>query len=220
MAERGLFCLSRKNFADGETKGAVFVLRGVKRALREEGIPIGEEELLRLLRRGDPAGLEELMERYTAYVCAVAARILPGRPEEWEELAAETFLEAWNRRRTLRPGNLKGWLGTVVRNRAFNRLRAGRETLPLEEDALLLSPDSPQAELERRELEQVLRRALDSLEEGDRELFVRHYYYGQTVARAAEEMGLNLSTAKTRLRRGRERLKEFLREVGYEFEET
>ena len=196
------------------------MLRWVKRALREEGIPIREEELLKRLRRGDPAGLEELMNEYTSYVCAVAARILPGRPEEWEELAAETFLEAWNRRKTLQSGNLKGWLGAVVRNRAFNRLRARRETLPLEEDVLLLSPDSPQATLEQRELEQVLRRALDSLEESDRELFVRHYYYGQTVARAAEEMGLNLSTAKTRLRRGRERLKEFLQEVGYEFEEA
>ena len=43
-------------------------------------------------------------------------------------------------------------------------------------------------------------------------------YHGQ-VARVAEEMGLNLSTAKTRLRRGRARLKEYLREVGYEFAE-
>lgn len=203
-----------------ETKWAVCVLRWVKRALREEGIPIQEEELLKRLRRGDPAGLEELMDQYSAYVCAVAARILPGCPEEWEELAAETFLEAWNRRKTLQPGNLKGWLGAVVRNRAFNRLRSRRDTLPLEEDVLLLSPDSPQITLEQRELEQVLHRALDSLEESDRELFVRHYYYGQTVARAAEEMGLNLSTAKTRLRRGRERLKEFLQEVGYEFEEA
>ena len=38
-------------------------------------------------------------------------------------------------------------------------------------------------------------------------------------SRAAEEMGINLSTAKTRLRRGRARLKEYLREVGYEFAE-
>ncbi len=66
----------------------------------------------------------------------------------------------------------------------------------------------------------MLSRALDSLDRADRELFVRHYYYGQTVARAAEEMGLNLSTAKTRLRRGRERLKEYLQEVGYEFAEA
>ena len=192
----------------------------MKRALEKEAVTIQEEEILAKLRRGEAAGLEELMERYTPYVSAVAARILPGCPEEWEELAAETFLEAWKCRRTLCPGNLKGWLGAVVRNRAFNRLRARRETLPLEEDALLLSPDSPQLQLEQLELEEVLRRALDGLEAGDRELFVRHYYYGQTVARAAEEMGVNLSTAKTRLRRGRERLKEFLREVGYEFEQT
>ena len=36
---------------------------------------------------------------------------------------------------------------------------------------------------------------------------------------AAEEMGLNLSTAKTRLRRGRARLKDYLQEVGYELAE-
>ena len=37
-----------------------------------------ESELLRLLHRGDPAGLEALIVRYTPYVSAVAARILPG----------------------------------------------------------------------------------------------------------------------------------------------
>lgn len=192
----------------------------MKRALRKEEIFIQENELLQRLHRGDPDSLEELIDRYTSYVCAVAARILPGRPEEWEELASETFLEVWNCRKTLNPGNLKGWLGTVVRNRAFNRLRSRKETLPLEEDLLLLSSDCPQIELEQQELEQILRRALDSLEKDDRELFVRHYYYGQTVACAAGEMGLNLSTAKTRLRRGRDRLKHFLQEVGYEFEEA
>ena len=39
-----------------------------------------ESELLRLLQRGDPAGLEALIVRYTPYVSAVAARILPGCP--------------------------------------------------------------------------------------------------------------------------------------------
>ena len=36
----------------------------------------------RALRRGDPRGLEELMSRYTPYVAAVAARVLPGRPQD------------------------------------------------------------------------------------------------------------------------------------------
>ena len=131
----------------------------------------------RALRRGDPRGLEELMSRYTPYVAAVAARVLPGRPQD-------------------------------------------REVLALEEDVLCLAEDGPQRLLEEREQAELVRRALGELERPDRELFVRHYYYGQTVARAAEEMGLNPSTAKTRLRRGREKLKEHLRKAGFCVEEA
>lgn len=67
-----------------------------------------ESELLRLLHRGDPAGLEALIVRYTPYVSAVAARILPGCPREWEEVAADVFWAAWQERKKLRPGRLKG----------------------------------------------------------------------------------------------------------------
>ena len=175
--------------------------------------------MLDRLRRGDPAGLEALMDHYAPLVCAVAARVLPGQPQEWEEVASDVFLAGWDNRKKLRAGQVKGWLATVARNRAFNRRRDRRKELPLEEDALPLAPDSPHVEAEQGKLREVLSRALNSLDRADRELFVRHYYYGQTVAVAAEEMGLNLSTAKTRLRRGRARLKEYLREVGYEFAE-
>lgn len=106
----------------------------------------------------------------------------------------------------------------MARNRALNRLRQRRELLPLEEDVLVLAQDSPQRELEAQEAARLVQAALESLEQTDRELFVRHYYYGQTVARAAEEMGMNLSTAKTRLRRGREKLKQQLEREGYIFE--
>ena len=99
----------------------------------------------RALRRGDPRGLEELMSRYTPYVAAVAARVLPGRPQDWEELTADVFLSAWEHRKALRPEQIRGWLGKVARNRALNRLRASREVLALEEDVLCLAEDGPPA---------------------------------------------------------------------------
>lgn len=194
------------------------LLRVKRVSRRREADDIQEQEMLAKLRRGDPSGLEELMDRYTPYVSAIAARILPGRPREWEELTADVFLAAWENRRKLQPGSVKGWLGVTARNQAFNRRRDLREELPLEEEVLSLTADSPQQALEEREAAQLVRAALDTLDREDRELFVRRYYYGQTVARAAEEMGLNQSTAKSRLRRGRERLKDQLRKVGYEFE--
>ena len=177
-----------------------------------------EEQLVRSLGRGELSALEELMDRYTPYVSSVIARILRGRGPDAEELTADVFLAAWDNRDKLRPGKVKGWLGAVARNRAFNLLRADRESLPLEEDALLLEANGPDRELDKKETARIVNEALDQLDRPQRELFVRHYYYGQTVREAALAMGLNLSTAKTWLRRGRETLKTELRKEGYGYE--
>ncbi len=171
--------------------------------------------MVKALRRGELSALEELMDRYTPYVSSVASRILRNRPADAEELTADVFLAAWDNRGKLRPGKLKGWLGAVARNRAFNLLRADRDTLPLEEDVLILETDGPDRELDKKETARVINQSLARLDKPQRELFVRHYYYGQTVQEAALAMGLNLSTAKTWLRRGREELKAILEKEGY-----
>lgn len=114
------------------------------------------------LRRGDPAGLEALMDRYTPYLSAIAARVLPGRPQDWEELTADVFLAAWENRRKLQPEKVKGWLAVTMRNRCINRLRALREEeLPLEEELLTLTADSPQRALEDQEAARLAREALE-----------------------------------------------------------
>lgn len=174
-----------------------------------------EEQLVKAMGRGELSALEALMDRYTPYVSSVAARILRGRQADVEELTADVFLAAWDNRDKLRPGKLKGWLGAVARNRAFNLLRADREALPLEEDVLILETDGPDRALDKKETARVVNAALSRLDRPQRELFVRHYYYGQTVQEAALAMGLNLSTAKTWLRRGRETLKTMLEKEGY-----
>ena len=174
-----------------------------------------EEQLVKALRRGELSALEELLDRYTPYVSSVISRILRGRQADVEELTADVFLAAWDNRDKLRPGKVKGYLGAIARNRAFNLLRADQASLPLEEDVLLLETDGPDKELDRRETARMVNKALAQLDRPQRELFVRHYYYGQTVQEAALAMGLNLSTAKTWLRRGRESLKTYLRKEGY-----
>lgn len=80
---------------------------------------------------------------------------------------------------------------------------------------LLLKADGPDRALDKKETARVVNQALSRLDKPQRELFVRHYYYGQTVQEAALAMGLNQSTAKTWLRRGRETLKTILEQEGY-----
>lgn len=174
-------------------------------------------ELVKRLRWGDTAALEALIVRYTPYVSSVIARILKDHREDWEELTADVFLSVWENRAKLRADQLRGYLGTIARNRAFNFLRARRDVLPLEDDILMTEGDgSPEKLLESKELSMILNRALAQLGSDQRELFVRHYYYGETVAEAAAAMGINLSTAKTWLRRGREALKICLEKEGFQ----
>lgn len=172
-----------------------------------------EETILRKMKARDPTGLEALMDRYLPYVSAIVWNILRDcmSPEDCEETASDVFLAAWEQADDLRPGQVKAWLGAVARHKAKSRLRRRGQELPLVDDLLdLPGPDDPAGDLERAEERALVRRALFSLSPPDQEIFLRHYYYTQTVREVAAAMGLNESTVKTRLRRGRDKLKQLL----------
>lgn len=171
---------------------------------------MNDEELLRDLKNGGTAALEQLIDKYSRYVSAVLKNILRERAEDCEELTADVFFAVWENRDSLRAEGLKSYIGSVARNKAFNLIRRDKLALPLEEDLLILDGTDMELSTERKDTAQRLKLALDSLEPLHKELFVRHYYYGFTVAEAAKEMGINSSTAKTWLKRGRETLKEML----------
>ena len=174
-----------------------------------------ERELILALKKGNVHALEELIDRYGRYVASVLSRILSGRRQDCEELTEDVFLAAWENRHKLREDKLKGYLGAIARNKAFNRLRDLQEELPLEDDVLFEDSDLPYDIAEQKDTARLIERALSQLEPKQRELFVRHYWYGQTVKEAAQEMQINFSTAKTWLARGREQLKSILIKEGY-----
>ena len=174
-----------------------------------------DEELVMCLKKGDTSALEAIIRRYTGYVSSIIRRILNGCRQDCEELTCEVFLVAWNNRDKLQEGRLRGYLGAVARNKAFQRLRSMQETLPLEESIIVIEEESVEDETQKRDDALLLEKALSMLDRQQRELFVRHYYYGQTVKEAAEEMQVNPSTAKSWLARGREKLKEILEKEGY-----
>lgn len=172
-----------------------------------------DEMILRKIRSDDPSGLEAMMDRYIPYVSAVVWNILRGvlSKEDAEEVVSDVFLTAWQKGGDVLPGSLKPWLGAVARNKAKTRLRSAGWELPLEEDILEIPDEqTPDAIMERSEEQRLVRRAVDKLPREDREIFLRHYYYAQTVTEISRAMGVNESTIKTKLRRGRLRLKTML----------
>lgn len=183
---------------------------------------MNDRTLLRLLRSKDPRGMEAAMDSYGAYVLAVSSAVLRGRlpHEDAEEAAADTFIALWEKADTLRePAALRGWLSRTARNKAISRLRASRETLELEEDILPVTAKDPAEQITDAQRRAALQEALLAMPEPDREIFLRHYNYCQTVAAISEAMNLNPSTVKSRLARGRIKLKKVLLEGGL-FDET
>jgi RNA polymerase sigma-70 factor (ECF subfamily) len=158
------------------------------------------------------------MARYEGYVNAIVFNIIGAylSPADIEEVASDVFLSLWNNADKAQPDRLKGYLSSIARNKAKNKLRELRQDLPLDDDILQMTDgNTPESALLKHEQTAAVKRAITEMEQFDREIFLRHYYYCQPVKTVAIELEMNESTVKTRLKRGREKLKAVLREGGY-----
>lgn len=177
---------------------------------------MNEARILRRLREGDSEALSRVMDAYTPYVAAIVKNIIepPLQPEDIEEVVSDVFLALWKNAGAVEEGKLRPWLAAVTRNRAKDRLRALHLSLPLEEDALELTAEGPEAEALRQEAIEATRQAVEALPEPDRSIFRRYYYLYQKTDEIAQDMGLSPSIVRNRLSRGRGKLRNILAERG------
>ena len=77
--------------------------------------------------------------------------------------------------------------------------------LPLEEQILVVEGGNPEEKMEEKERNRAVRWAVLQMPQPEKEIFLRHYYYAQTVQEIGAVMDMKESTVKTKLRRGRMR---------------
>ncbi len=183
-----------------------------KTTLPKEVSDLTEEQALRQMKQGSQDALAWFIQRYGAYVSTIIHNIIGQRMSnaDVEEVASDVFLALWNNAGKILPNAARSWLATVARNTARSRLRRASDPLPLDEEAVIVDDRTPEATLERREQAVRVRMALLNLNPVDREVFLRFYYYYQKTADIAADMGLNESTVRTKLNRGRAKLRDFL----------
>ena len=172
-------------------------------------------------RSGD--AITETSRKYGRYCYAIAYNLLSS-PRDAEECVNDTWLGAWNSMPDNRPRYLAPFLGRIARSLAFNRFRADRAEkrgggelpLVLEElgECVPAAPSAAQA-AEDGELEAEIGRFLRALPARDCDVFLRRYWYGESLAEIAGRYGLKLNTVKTSLYRTRERLRRHLEQEGY-----
>ena len=181
-----------------------------------------DQEIIARFFARDEEGLTAARARYEPY-CAAVARSLLTDPRDQEECLSDTWLRAWNAIPPQRPRSLGAFLAKITRNLAINRLRdgnaqrrgGGQVPLALEELRECVSPEgSPEGELDRQAAEEALNRFLDGLPPLQREVFLRRYWYLDSIEDIARRAGWSKSRVTTTLHRLRVRLRAHLIQEG------
>lgn len=180
-----------------------------------------ESTLLRQLKQGQQSALERLIDIYAAYVSTIVRNVIGKhmKNEDVEEVVADVFVLLWTRAAQIRDDctTIKSYLAAIARNQSLKKLRDhSPRTYPLDDD-VLIADDSMDVFAES-EQKHFLEWALSLMSELDREIFIRYYYFMEKTADIAEQLHMNESTVRSRLSRGRDYLRQAIRDGGSEIE--
>lgn len=163
-------------------------------------------------------------EKYGPVCRSVSYNILQSRPDA-EECVNDTWLAAWNAMPPHRPARLAAFLGKLTRNLSFNRYKARRADrrgggqLPLVLDELgecVSGREDVEDEVDRKELAAAIGQFLSALPARSRDLFVRRYWYADSIAAIAQRYGRTEGSVAMDLSRTRGKLKTYLTERGFD----
>ncbi len=181
-----------------------------------------EARFIAALRRRDERAFNALVTRYQDRVYNLVYRLL-GRPEEARDVAQEVFVTVFEKIDRFRGDSKLGtWIYRIATNHAKNRIkylarrkdrqRDSFEAMPVKPVSGRLSAALPRPDqsLAGQELSSFVERALALLDEEQRAVVVLRDIEGQSYEAIASITGLNLGTVKSRLHRGRLKLKRAL----------
>ena len=170
---------------------------------------MNEAKALRELKRGSQEALGWFITKYNAYVSTIVHNIIGQHMSQAdiEETVSDVFISFWNNADKVQSGMAKAYIGVIARNAAKKKLRERGKDIPLNDNILEINGLDPQHIVEQSELHQIVRQAVFSMSQPDREIFLRHYFYCQSVVSICSELGMTQSAVKSRLLRGREKLR-------------
>ena len=176
------------------------------------------EQLLVDAAAGDQLAFTALVERIRPQALRVARGVVRD-PSIAEEVAQEVLTEVWLKADRFDPakGTVVGWVATLTRRRAVDRVRseqAGRDRDDrVARRSQMREVDVVADEVELRLEHWQVRRALTELSDRQREAIELAYFAGHTYRDVARVLGIPEGTAKSRLRDGLLRLREVLADL-------
>jgi RNA polymerase sigma-70 factor (ECF subfamily) len=181
-----------------------------------------EQRLVEAGQRGDVEAFNQLVRLYEGRVYTLCLRML-GDPDAAADVAQDTFISAYKNLNRFRGGIFRAWLLRIATNACYDALRARKRrpavslnaTFSDDEDGSgfdLPDPaESPDDAAQRRELNAAIAAAIAQLPEDQRIVIILSDVQGLAYEEIAQVTNTNLGTVKSRLSRGRARLRDILR---------
>ena len=182
-----------------------------------------DQQIIELYWARSEQAIRESETKYGAFCLSIARNIL-AQEQDAEECVNDTWLRAWNAMPPHRPAVLSAFLGKITRNLALNRRRkdaaekrgGGEADAVFEELAQVVShQDTPESDLDRRELLGAINEFLAALPDTKRRIFVCRYWYFDSVPDIARRFALSENHVYVTLHRLRMQLRRRLSERGF-----
>jgi len=178
-----------------------------------------EQEAISRSRAGNTDCFNWLVERYERQVYNLALYMLRN-PQDAEDATQDAFLSAFRAVKKFRGSNFKAWLLSIVANACRDRFRATKRHPAISLDSVPLEPQAfesvelPEDYALRQELRRFINEALPFLPEDQRLVVVLCDIQGMSYEEISQVTGSSLGTVKSRLSRGRQKLRDLLLQHG------
>ncbi len=180
-----------------------------------------DQKIIELFFARSELAIQALAAKYEKLLHKISFHILQD-DEDVAECINDTYLGVWNAIPPERPNPLSAFVCKIARNLSLKRYRtntAAKRDASLEVSLEELEPyiPSPSAEEEwsAGELGRTINRFLETLEQENRVLFVRRYWFADAVGDIAADLHISENLASVRLKRVRGQLKTYLEKEGY-----
>lgn len=178
-------------------------------------------KIINLYWSRDEAAISETNKKYGGMLHGIAFNILTNH-EDSEECVSDTYKKAWITIPPQKPRYLAAYLGRIVRNLSFNLWNKNRAQKRYDGIELILSElsdsipstNTVEQEIETKELSETIVNWLNGLPQDERVLFLRRYWFGDSVKMLAYECGITPNKLAGRMYRLRQSLRNALEKEG------
>lgn len=180
-----------------------------------------DEEIVELFWQRSEQALKETQEKYGKYCGYISNNIL-GNEQDVEECVNEALNAVWNSVPPQKPNNLKTYIGKLTRSISISRWREnhsakrslGEFSVSLEEIEEIAVDDDFDSMANENVLSKAISDFLRSLPTAERNIFIRRYWFGDSINSICERYDFGESKVKVTLKRTRDKLANYLKKEG------